>query len=144
MKKRITILSLLALSVFGLKAQTYCYHNYALYTQTGSESHTYYFDYNDRLSFEVFTFQGDFLKCPIYTSGTWKVDYIGNGGTVNYAEFDKNIFGKWKKITYSDPSFGQFIEVSGDRNRIVYSKISKSTSEIYYYERCPDQNCYQR
>lgn len=142
MIKRLSIICLLMFSMAGVKAQTYCYHLDAVCTHSGSESRTTHFDNNDKLSYYQFSFQGDCLLCTFYTSGTWKVDHLENSGVVHYDEYYKNMLGRWKRVTYRDPYFYQFIEVSGDRNSIVYKKISKSSNETWYFHLYSTGNCY--
>ena len=142
MNKRITLICLFLLCIAGLKAQTYCYHLDAIYIQSGSGARTTRFDYNDRFSYYQFSFKGDFMLCGIDTPGSWKVDHIENGGVVHYDEYQKNMFGRWKKITYTDPYYHQNIKVSGDRNSIVYTKVSNSSTEIWYYHLYSTGSCY--
>lgn len=143
MTKRIVITCLLLLSVAGLKAQTYCYHCYKSCVETKSG-----YKYSLEDYYTTFTFKGDCLHTdntyPLSAASRsnrlWKKSSMENGGVLIYSEYEKNIFGNWKQIDYTN--FDHFYEVSGNRNTITYIKTSNNSPfEAYYYERCPDRNC---
>ncbi len=140
MTKRNILICLFVICMTGIKAQTYCYHCYKFIVCENGEYKYYNQDY-----YTYFTFNGDCIFSedphgPTTSSHgdiVWKYYYMVNGGGTIYAEFEKNIFGKWKRVKYDDPSFHQCFEISGDRSSIKYSKTFKGTSEFRLYELCP-------
>lgn len=145
-KYYILICSFFLMSI-GVKAQSYCYHCYQFIVHNNSGYKYYNEDY-----YTVFTFKEDFIytkdpRVPTTSSRgdiAWKYYYMVNGGGTVYAEFEKNIFGKWKRVKYDDPSFHENYEVSGDRSSIQYSKTFKGSTVIRFYEICPERNCYNQ
>lgn len=145
MIKRLSIICLLLFSMAGVKAQTYCYHCIGYTVEKNSNWSNTYFNYYD------YVFQITFFDNCLYSHNLIPLSASANndryvwrtedkGGERTYYEYDKNMFGKWKKVSYTE-SYSQFYQVSGDKNRVKFYKCFKSSTEIYYYERIQDWNC---
>lgn len=145
MIKRLIFVCFLLFTLGTVKAQTYCYHCTGHAIENNSNWNKVYYNYSDYI-FQITYFENQlFSRNSLPMSASWNNDkYVwrteDKGGEKTYYEYDKNMFGKWKRVSYSE-GYTQFYRVSGDKNRVVFYKCFKSSTEVYYYERIPDWNC---
>lgn len=145
MKKKLVTMCLLMISVLGGKSQTYCYYCYGSVVEVNGQSYSKYYNYDD-FCFKI-TFQGDSLNSMIYFPASAASDGKSVWRTENrgiekmYYEYQKNIFGSWKLVKRID-GFDHFYVVSSDKSVVKYFVSSNSSPlTVYYYKRCPDENC---